>query len=516
MYNKVISDIIRLMDVNTPIICIDDIDFARVDDIIINACGRDASNIEEWNPLLGCVKFASKELKVKEPIEIYLANKCNVKARNKVFVLKGIEDYLQTNYPQRQEVLIGIQYLAQRILYDRDFSATFFYVGAKNAIPQEIIKYVQFVDIPYPKDEQFEKIIKEHTDINEYNELTETDSRYLKASLKGMTRFEADRVLDIALSRNGSLSKADAALILEQKKQMVKKSGLLELINSDSKMDDIGGLNALKEYLKKKAAIFKERDKAEEYGLKLPKGVFIVGMPGCGKSLCAKAAAATFEAPLLKMDMGSMMGKYVGQSEENLRQAIRIAEAAAPCVLWIDEIEKGFSGVGGNNDIMTRMFGYFLSWLQDKTSAVYVIATANNANNLPPELKRKGRFDEIFCVNLPNETEREAIFNVHLEKLRDKGMYDSDKLYLPTLNLYTKGFNGADIEAIIGEAAEYCFDKKTKPITTDILSNIIKNTVSISKSCSAQIKDMKKVFSESCFKDATTGELTLGNPITES
>ena len=238
-------------------------------------------------------------------------------------------------------------------------------------------------------------------------------------SLKGMTAFEIDRVLDMAMSKNGSLSAEDQEMILLQKKQMVKKSGLLELVDTPERLDDIGGLTALKEYLKKKSDIVKQLAEAQKFGVSVPKGVFIVGMPGCGKSLCAKASAALFDAPLLKLDMGSMMGKYVGESESNLRKAIKIAEAAAPCVLWIDEIEKGFSGVGGNNDIMTRMFGYFLSWMQDKKSSVYVIATANNADALPPELKRKGRFDEIFCVNLPNEEERKAIFDVHVGKKKN-------------------------------------------------------------------------------------------------
>jgi SpoVK/Ycf46/Vps4 family AAA+-type ATPase len=232
-------------------------------------------------------------------------------------------------------------------------------------------------------------------------------------------------------------------------------------------------------------------------------------MPGCGKSLCAKAAAAQFDnCPLLKLDMGSMMGKYVGQSESNLRRAIKIAEAAAPCILWIDEIEKGFSGVGGNNDIMTRMFGYFLSWMQDKTSSVYVIATANNADNLPPELKRKGRFDEIFCVNLPTREEREAIIQVHLRK---RGQEISN---LTRVLEETEGFNGADIESMINEALEELFivslknRKNGDPIpkivlTKDKLLEVAKRTISISKSCKKQIKDMEAVFKESNFTNAS-------------
>lgn len=202
-----------------------------------------------------------------------------------------------------------------------------------------------------------------------------------------------------------------------------------------------------------------------------------------------------------------MMGKYVGESEGNLRKAIRIAEAAAPCVLWIDEIEKGFSGVGGSNDIMTRMFGYFLSWMQDKTSSVYVIATANNAESLPPELKRKGRFDEIFCVNLPNRSEREAIFKVHLNRKDRKGCMKEDVDYNVLANA-TEGFNGADIESVVNEAIEKSFLEGQPSLQTDRLFEIAKQTVSISQSCKKQIDNMNKAFAESSFKDATTGKIT--------
>lgn len=233
-------------------------------------------------------------------------------------------------------------------------------------------------------------------------------------------------------------------------------------------------------------------------------------MPGCGKSLCAKAAASQFGCPLLKLDMGSMMGKYVGQSESNLRRAIKIAEAAAPCILWIDEIEKGFSGIGGNNDIMTRMFGFFLSWMQDKTSSVYVIATANNADNLPPELKRKGRFDEIFCVKLPNDAEREAILKVHLNKRKQ---IDNVKNLAPLVKK-TDGFNGADIESVVNQSLEELFVKELQnnngdkgdikvTLTMDKLLEVATNTVSISKSCKPQIDEMDKIFKDSKFKSAT-------------
>ena len=399
--------------------------------------------------------------------------------------------------------------MSQRRLYDREYDTTIIIVSSVLRVPQEIEKYVSYLEIDFPNEEEINRLIDEHIEVNFYDKskFKEEDREKLMPSLKGMTAFEIDRMLDMAMSSNGSLSAEDTEMILRQKKQMVKKSGLLELIDTPENLDSIGGMDALKTYLTNKAKVIKRITDARRYGVAVPKGVFIVGMPGCGKSLCAKASAALFESPLLKLDMGSMMGKYVGESEANLRKAIRIAEAAAPCVLWIDEIEKGFSGVGGNNDIMTRMFGYFLSWMQDKTSSVYVIATANNADALPPELKRKGRFDEIFCVNLPSSEERKAIFTVHLNKKERKGCA-KDAIDYQQLATVTDGFNGADIESVVNEAIEESFLENKTSLSTDKLIEIAKKTVSISKSCKQQIENMKKAFAENSFKDATTGKIT--------
>ena len=399
-----------------------------------------------------------------------------------------------------------IKLIAQRKLYDRDYNTTVIIVSSVLKVPQELEKYVSYLDIPIPEDDEINQLIDEHVEVNCYDNFKDEDRKKLMPSLKGMTSFEIDRMLDMAMSSNGSLSAEDTEMILQQKKAMVKKSGLLELIDTPASLKDIGGLDALKNYLQNKSKVITDLPKAQEFGVSIPKGVFIVGMPGCGKSLCAKASAALFNTPLLKLDMGSMMGKYVGESEGNLRKAIKIAEAAAPCVLWIDEIEKAFSGVGGNNDIMDRMFGYFLSWMQEKKSSVYVIATANNADDLRPELKRKGRFDEIFCVNLPNKEERKDIFKIHI-KNKNKRL---DEAALNSVSQTTEGFNGADIESVVNEAVEKCFidslDNKGTVFDEKLLKGIASDTISISKSCNKQIENMKKAFKENNYKDATTGK----------
>lgn len=502
MNKEVISNFQKMIDVNTPIIYINDYDFVRIDEIISEIVGN--SKVFEWNPATGATNFKTKVSEGfgdKVSLEQFLTEKYTVdpNLKEKFVVLKDIQDFID-----EPSIKTLLQLTAQRKLYDRDYNTTVIIVSSILKVPQELEKYVSYLDIPFPDETEINQLIDEHIEVNCYDNFKDEDRKKLMPSLKGMTCFEIDRMLDMAMSSNGSLSAEDTEMILQQKKAMVKKSGLLELIDTPEKLDSIGGMDALKGYLERKSKIISDLPKAQEFGVSIPKGVFIVGMPGCGKSLCAKASAALFNTPLLKLDMGSMMGKYVGESEGNLRKTIKIAEAAAPCVLWIDEIEKAFSGVGGNNDIMTRMFGYFLSWMQEKQSSVYVIATANNADNLPPELKRKGRFDEIFCVNLPNKEERKDIFNIHLKKKKKT----IDEASLNSISQMTEGFNGADIESVVNEAVEECFLSGKRELGKDVLEDIVRQTISISKSCKKQIDNMKKAFKENNFKDATTGKIT--------
>ena len=495
-----------MIDVNTPIIYIHDFDFVRVDDLIQKEIGSNNQKIYEWNPGTGITDFKTRrpesdQTDLSSFIEQkYLEEPLLGGNPNKIVILREIHDLIDDS---KIKVLLAL--FAQRKLYDLNFDSTIIIIDSVRKVPEEIAKYVSYLEIEFPNDEEIEQLIKEHVKVNGYSQFNDKDKKELMPSLKGLTAFDIDRMLDMAMSSNGSLSSEDRGMLLQQKKTMVKNSGVIELVDAEEKIENIGGMEALKDFLKRKAKIYGRLAEARNRKLDIPKGVFIVGMPGCGKSLCAKATAALFNCPLLKLDMGSMMGKYVGESESNLRKAIKIAEAAAPCIVWIDEIEKAFSGIGGN-DIMTRMFGYFLSWMQDKKSAVYVIATANNAEALPPELKRKGRFDEIFCVNLPTAAEREAIFTVHLKK---KGLATQAAKSLSADSL-TKGFNGADIESVVNEALEESFVNDVR-FTEELLKQKAKETVSISKSCKKQIESMEKLFAENSFKDASSGKILNAN-----
>jgi len=507
-----ISDALaRMIDVNSPIIYIQDYDFWRIDNIIRNAVQSAA--IVEWNPVTQATDFDTKNgFGVQLPLNDFLMElyEDEFTSTDKYVVLKDVHELLNDDGVQAT-----LHLMAQRRLYDATYNTTVFIVDSILNVPQTIQEYVSIFDVDglkFPNETEIKEIINEHTRINKYHEIDDQDRTVLMPTLKGLSRFQIDRMLDVAMSSNGSLSSEDSDMILRQKKAIVKKSGIVELVDTPEKLDSIGGLDVLKDYLKKKSKVMKNFGDAQAHGVEVPKGVFIVGMPGCGKSLCAKASAALFNVPLIKLDMGSMMGKYVGDSEANLRLAIRTAEAAAPCVLWIDEIEKAFSGVGkGENDVLMRMFGYFLSWMQDKTSAVYVVATANNADNLPPELKRKGRFDEIFCVNLPNKEEIKKIFEIHLNKgvrkkcLKDEKLMDISKISDSFFSKFEDGgFNGADIEAIIKEAIEnvYIDDKKEKLTLKDI-EDVRDHTNSISVTSKEQIENMKKIFKENKFTDAS-------------
>lgn len=506
------SSLQKLIDINIPIIYINDYDFARVDDIISSVLG--SKKIYEWNPATGVTDFKFKQSRgegLAEGLAVFLRKAYTMEViesfpvPEKYLLLREIQDFID-----EPEIKTLLELISQRKLYDRRFDTTVIISSSVLKYPVELEKYISFLEIPFPTEDEINDLINRHIEVNGYNSFKDEDRQKLLPDLKGLTPFEIDRTLDVAMSCNGTLSAEDKDMIIQQKKLMVRKSGVLELIETKESINNIGGIEALKTYLKDKAKIFSDLSAARAYGVAVPKGVFLVGMPGCGKSLCAKASAVLFESPLLKMDMGKMMGKYVGDSEANLRKALKIAEAAAPCVLWIDEIEKAFSGVGGRDDVLTRLFGYFLGWMQDKESAVYVIATANNADALPPELKRKGRFDEIFCINLPNQEERKAIFKVHLDKKRSVEV-PKNEYHLSELAKATEGFNGADIESVVNETVERCYlkDNTSKSINNNDFLETIRNTVSISKSCKKQIEAMKMMFAENCFKDATTGKASF-------
>ena len=436
--------------------------------------------------------------------------------RHLFIILKDAHQYFDVKSPLYNPKCIALlKEIAERTMFAEGVYATVFFISPVLILPKEIEKMITVFDIPFPDSQEVEQIITDY--INSFNIPIEDNIRNeLVVSFKGLTEFEIRQILNYAYQQSGAFDAASVRLVLKEKEQIIKKSGILEIFTSTAKMNDIGGLENLKLYLSGKAKIFSKLGEARKFGVDIPKGILIAGMPGCGKSLTAKATANIFNVPLLRLDIGKLMGKYVGESEHNLNAAIKTAEAVAPCVLWIDELEKAFAGVGGSgggSDITTRLFGQFLTWLQEKESSVYVVATANDISSLPPEFLRKGRFDELFLVNLPDEEERRRIFQIHLKK-RGKLTPDIDVLKLLK---DTKGFNGADIENVVKEAIEnaFCSSGINRTVTTDKLLEVISHTKSISVTLKDKIEELSKQYEKFNFKEANGKAVNIEKHKTE-
>jgi len=386
-----------------------------------------------------------------------------------------------------------VRKLRELAQYMKSSYKTVVFVSPTFKIPLELEKEMTVVDLPLPDLRELNELLK--NTIKEVNEKTDLKidpkkvpaEQILKAAL-GLTLNEAENVFAKSLVLGGRLTAEDIPVILSEKEQLIRKSGILEYYPASEKFKEIGGLEILKDWLSKRRLAFTE--KAKEYGLPFPKGVLLLGIQGCGKSLCAKAVSSLWRLPLLRFDVGKVFSSLIGSSEENIRKAIHAAESVAPAILWIDEIEKAFSGIlsSGMSDGGTtaRVFGNFLTWLQEKTSSVFVIATANNISSLPPELLRKGRLDEVFFVDLPTEREREDILRIHLEKRkRDPNAVDMKKLAKET-----KEFSGAEIEQAIISALFDSFEKKV-PLTTEMLSRAVAETVPLSKTMREEMESLR-------------------------
>lgn len=365
-------------------------------------------------------------------------------------------------------------------------------------IPSEIEKDITLVDFPLPDEKAIRGVLDNIIASNTANdririEVDELGRERLSKAALGLTLNEATNAFARAMVDDGVLSNDDVHVIMEEKKQAVRKAGLLEFVDVDLNLEDVGGLQNLKRWLNKRNNSWLAE--ASDYGLPAPKGVLMTGIPGCGKSLTAKAIAAAWELPLLRLDIGKVFAGIVGSSEQNMRSAIRTAEAAAPCILWLDEVEKGFSGVSGEGDSGTssRVFGSFLTWMQEKTAPVFVIATANKVDRLPPEFLRKGRFDEIFFVDLPTRHERHDIWSLHLNKrlkASKAGGLDLSDALLGRLADETEGYAGAEIEqAVVAGLFDAFSDRRA--LTEDDLSRAVRNMVPLSVTQAEEIATVR-------------------------
>lgn len=371
------------------------------------------------------------------------------------------------------------------------------FISSKLVIPCDMEKEISILDFELPDTEDILVLLNDLiSGLKPENvNLTDEEKILLARSALGLTMQEAENAFCRAIVNLKGISRKALSIIHEEKNQVVKKTGVLEFIKTDLNINDIGGLDNLKTWLLRRNNTWTE--KAKEYNLPAPKGVLITGIPGCGKSLTAKAMSEIWGLPLLKLDIGKIFDGIVGSSEENMRKAISTVEAVSPAILWVDEIEKGFSGLrnGGDGGTSARVFGTFLTWMQEKSKPVFVIATANDISSLPPELLRKGRFDEIFFVDLPTVKEREKIFNVHISK-RIKNSKINHEIVLNDelcheLALATPGYVGAEIEQIVITAMYEAF-YSNRGLRKEDLFKAIQKTVPLSSTQREQILALRE------------------------
>ena len=509
----------RYLKARRPIIYIHNFDFQTVDGMIATigkkAMGERVCRIEEFSEAGGRINFETKsplntreQPSLEEFLSRFNTDQLKKDKNNYLVVLKEVHGRLS-----EPRVCSLLQTLARRtkmaaedMTHENKYRVQIVIVDSQLRIPPELEKLTTVIEIHPPDEQRIGEIIDEVVKTNGV-QLADDFKPELVLAFAGLSEFEIRQILALAIDDN-VLDADDLPLIHEEKRQMIQKSGLLELV--DPKVEGVGGLDNLRKFIAENQEIFKNPGLAREYGVDAPAGVMIVGMPGCGKSLMAKTIAKDFGVPLLKLDVGRLMGKYVGESENNLHRAVAVAESAAPCVLWIDEIEKAFSGIGdegGGGSAMTRMFGIFLTWMQEKTATIYVVATANNIDKLPPEFLRRGRFDEIFQINYPNSKERRQILELHVKR-RNKDA--SGIRRIPNgVNIGTvadrfkdsENYSCADIESIVKEAMKRVFvqnmrkygkDNKDKweSLTTEVLVEVINETKSSYRSQKEKLDKM--------------------------
>ncbi len=360
-------------------------------------------------------------------------------------------------------------------------------------LPKQVAHDAVYFDLKLPGRDEFAYTVKDMVRVLRQKhrtqvELQEHDGERLVQALSGMTIKQARQVLAYAALEDGKLTACDVDRIVHRKAQIIREGGVLEYFPLQENRAELGGFAGLKQWLARAEVGFTEEAKA--LNLQPPKGILIVGIQGCGKSLAAKAIAQQWKMPLLKLDAGRLYDKYVGESEKNFRQAIQLAESMAPSVLWIDEIEKSLGASDGDQDggLSRRMFGSFLTWMQEKSQQVFVVATANDISRIPPEMLRKGRFDEIFYVDLPDVEERTNILHIHLLlRKQDPSQFDMSALLLET-----EGFSGAEIEQVV-IAALYRALYLRQPLNTELLIQEIDSTIPLSVSRREHLEQLRAI-----------------------
>ncbi|OUM23848.1 AAA family ATPase [Pseudomonas putida] len=475
---------------------------ARVDAMLQDVATQLQLHPKEWNLGYGWVDFFHKQPRDSQPVKTDLADSLPSLLDDdldyKLFIIKDARSALE-NQPL---AVARLKQLLNRIQRHHRGKAAVVLVSETLHIPAQIEAQITLLPLPLPRGEEISNQLDAVCQALDLL-VPEALRQRLHAACSGLNQEEIRSALAMVRQQHEQISDAALALIQHEKEQIIAKSGVLEMLRVNENATDIGGLENLKAWLGRRAQIFRRLGEAREARVQAPKGVLIAGMPGCGKSLTAKAAAGLFQLPLLRLDIGSLLGKYVGESEHNMRRALNMAESVSPCILWIDELEKAFVGMnsGSGSEVSSRLFGYFLTWMQEKTGAVFVIATANNITALPPELLRKGRFDEVFYVGFPNAVERAAILDIHL-KGEALQLETSQRSRLVT---QCRDYAGADIQNAINEAREIAF-LDNRPLKFEDLESAVELTVPLRETLREQVAKYEELFEKLKLKPASASD----------
>ena len=477
-----IHDIKTLVLSFHPVIVIETVEEDRVFSLLQSTALELRMPFFEWSITTGLVRVPGKNIMYGTGQPMSLLSSLHQMDTQAIFLLKDFARFTTDHTVARQ-----FREVSQRFSKNR---STLVLSGESIRLSPELDHNVVHYPLELPEREELRKVfntvLHSLVSANRIEVLLDTrDREELVTALSGMTLNQARQTIAFAALKDGKLSADAIKEILERKAQVIRESGLLEYFPVEDNRFQLGGFARLKSWLVRARTGFSRE--ARELNLPTPRGILIVGVQGCGKSLAAKVIAREWKLPLVKLDAGRLFDKYIGESEKNFRKAISLAESMAPVVLWIDEIEKAMATGGGEADggVGRRMFGSFLTWLQEKQQEVFVVATANDLSILPPELLRKGRFDEIFFVDLPNPDERGAILTIHLKlRKQDPGQFDFHRLVEAT-----EGFSGAEIEQVV-IAALYRRLHLKQPLDTELLVKEISETVPLSIS---RREDMQKL-----------------------
>jgi len=414
-----------------------------------------------------------------------------------LFVLKDFHHA----WDRQPRIIRKLRNLAQALKYTRK---TIVITSPAAVVPPELKDDVFVLEFPSPDYTEMERILDKLTgDSNAEVSLSAAAREKLIKSALGLSSNQAQRVFAKAIVTHGKLDERAIEIVLAEKKQIIRESGALEFYAATETIGDVGGLEVLKGWLRVREKAFTQE--AADYGLPTPKGIALIGIPGTGKSLTAKMVSGLWRLPLLRLDMGAVFGSLVGQSEENIRKALRLAETVSPCLLWIDEMEKAFAGGGGgggDSGTSVRVFGTIITWMQEKTKPVFIVATANNIAGLPPETLRKGRFDEVFFLDLPTTEERREIFKVHLGKRRPV-IRDFD---LDALAHASEGFVGAEIEQAVIDAMHAAFDDGAREFSSQDILASLNDIVPLARSQREDIEYLRNWLREGRARSASFSE----------